>query len=275
LLRLIERFLGSHNVSSESLQRILERNFSSAQLYGKLANIDADLSSEALRNTGLLKKLTGGDKLTGEYKNKQLFEFVNRAKVLFSANKIPLSTDETDAFYRRIIIVNFTRQFFGDEEDPYLFEKITTDEELSGLLRVLVERLPRVLKEGIRQTTNEAISKTQDQYLMSADPTKFFVEKALNRDPNTNTPKSTVFESYLRFCRHFKLPVDSEQAFSRRLSKEYNFGYDQFRLKGEKVYCWIGVKVSDWLATEDKDQKTLEELRDDGGIPPSPGPDLT
>ncbi len=160
-------------------------------------------------------------------------------------------------------MVNFTRQFFGNDEDPYLFEKITTDEELSGFLHILVERLSRVLKEGIRQTTNDAISKTQDQYLMSADPTKFFVEKALNRDPKINTPKNIVYESYLRFCRHFKLPVDSEQAFSRRLTKEYSFDYDQFRLKGEKVYCWVGMKVSDWLTTEDENQKTLEEL-DDG-----------
>jgi hypothetical protein len=35
----------------------LENRFATAELYGKLANIDADMSKEALKNAGILKLL--------------------------------------------------------------------------------------------------------------------------------------------------------------------------------------------------------------------------
>ena len=40
----------------------------------------------------------------------------------------------TDAFFRRLIIINFTRQFFAEKDDPFILEKICTEEEFSGLL---------------------------------------------------------------------------------------------------------------------------------------------
>ena len=266
LLYLLGIFLGSHNVSAESLQRILKRDFSSAQLYGKLANIDADLSTEALTNTGLLKKLTGGDRLTAEYKYKPLFEFRSYTKLIFSANEIPMSADMTDAFYRRLIIINFTRQFFDDKDDPDLKFKITTEAELSGFLRLLIARLPSVLEKGIRATTNEAIKETRERYLMSANPMKYFVEKALNPIPRNEklTPKTEMYDGYLRFCRHYRLPVETDQSFSRKLTQEYGFHYEKHRIhKGQDgVLCWDDVKLSDWVGTNDENQLTFEELEE-------------
>ena len=56
MLAIIKTFLGAQNVTSK--------------LYGKLANIHADFSNEALKDTGILKMLTGGDPIpSGEGKN--------------------------------------------------------------------------------------------------------------------------------------------------------------------------------------------------------------
>jgi putative DNA primase/helicase len=70
------------------LHRILENSFAVAELYGKLANIDADLSTDALRNTGTLKKLTGGDLIPAEHKFQRPFKLVNYTKLIFSANEM-------------------------------------------------------------------------------------------------------------------------------------------------------------------------------------------
>ena len=56
ILNLIERFLGKQNTSSESLERLLNERFAVANLYQKLANIDADVSGDILiKNTGVIK----------------------------------------------------------------------------------------------------------------------------------------------------------------------------------------------------------------------------
>ena len=78
--QLITRFLGRQNVSNETLHRILENRFASAKLFGKMANIDADMSSQALRYTGILKMLTGGDDLPAEHKFKPAFSLIYFSK---------------------------------------------------------------------------------------------------------------------------------------------------------------------------------------------------
>ena len=140
-----------------------------------LANIDADLSSEALKSTSAIKKLTGGDPIYAEFKFKPGFDFINHAKPLYSANDIPVTPDQTDAFYRRPIIINFVNQFL-DDVDYGLLDKLTTDEELSGLLNIILKRLPRILKEGIVKVTADTIAKNYEKYTIGSDQVKAFIE---------------------------------------------------------------------------------------------------
>ena len=118
LINLIEALLGKHNVAGESLQRLLDNRFSVANLYHKLANVDADLSGDNLKNTGILKKLTGNDLFPAENKFERPFYFKSYAKLIFSCNEMPKTEDITDAFFRRLIIINFNKQFFGAIADP-------------------------------------------------------------------------------------------------------------------------------------------------------------
>jgi putative DNA primase/helicase len=91
---------------------LLKGRFTTAQLYQKLANIDADLSGNIfIRNTGEMKKLTGIDEIAAEKKGKDPFKFRNYAKLIFSCNKLLDLSEESDAWFRRLIQINFTKQF--------------------------------------------------------------------------------------------------------------------------------------------------------------------
>jgi putative DNA primase/helicase len=68
------------------------------------------------------------------------------AKLFFSANKIPEATDDSDAYYRRYIIISFPNKFEGDKADLDLLQKLTTEEKLSGIFNILMTTLRRVLK---------------------------------------------------------------------------------------------------------------------------------
>ena len=100
--------------------------------------------------------LTGGDPIPAEEKFKTPFWFINSAKLLFSANEIPKTPDESDAFFARPIIINFPNQYLGRKADPYLLRKLTTKAELSGLLKIVLRRLPRVLEKGISTIANRS-----------------------------------------------------------------------------------------------------------------------
>ena len=102
-----EILLGSENVSNIPWQSLGDR-FNKAELFGKLANIFADLPSKAIDDGGMFKALTGEDYITAERKNKDPFSFRPYARLLFSCNEIPKNySDRSDGFYRRLIIIRF------------------------------------------------------------------------------------------------------------------------------------------------------------------------
>lgn len=89
LLRVLnDVLLGKQNVSNVSWQALNER-FKTAELFGKLANIFADLPTKNIDDNGIFKALVGEDYLTVEKKNKNPFSFQSSARLLFSCNSIP------------------------------------------------------------------------------------------------------------------------------------------------------------------------------------------
>jgi putative DNA primase/helicase len=258
LLNLIERFLGPQNVSGETIGRLHHREFSIANLHRKMVNIDADISSGMMfKNTGILKKLTGNDLQIGEYKFEKAFEFRNYAKLIFSCNAIPKMEDLTDASLRRLIIIIFKEQFFGDKEDPNLIEKLATEEEFSILLHELLSRLPRILEQGIRKVTNETMAETYEKYSKGSDPIKYFNQKAIVYALGSKVSKADMYRHYKGFCREKGFVLQSEQSFSRYLTERCHRKYGRFRIDVERVYQWIDVKLVDWKkAEEEKDQQS-------------------
>ena len=253
---LITRLLGHDNVSNEELDRILENNFATANLYGRLANIDADLSSETLKKTGKLKKLSGNDWIIAEQKFKTAFQFKNCAKLIFSANKMPITPDETDAYFARIIMISFPNQYIGDKADPYLIDKLATPEEMSLLLSLLIKRLPRVLKSGIStKKTDDIIQYNYMKYKESSDPIGLFIELAIKRNQGYWQTKDEVYTAYEQFCNEKNLPKESPGTFTRRLHDE-NFIDKQKRIDGASPRVWLDIQLKQYKQTE---QLTLED----------------
>jgi P4 family phage/plasmid primase-like protien len=270
-MNLIRCFFGEHNVSGESLDRLLNRTFSIASVYNKLVNIDADVSGDMMiENTGIIKKLTGNDLSPAEFKFKPIFMFQNYAKFILSCNTIPKTNDTTDALIRRLIIVNFVRTFY-DEKDPVtgamksnpnILEEITTDGELSGLLHELLGRLPRIIKQGIRPTTNETLRQTYDKYMISADPVQFFADSALTRTNENMVSVQMMYDSYLLFGHAHGLVIWSQSAFNHRL-KEMGFRKENHMVNRVREYYWMNVEIKDWKAIEDSNQESLTGFLND------------
>ena len=133
--------IGRENISSKTLHSLVKERFATADLYGKLANIFADLSAKRLQDVEAFKVLASGDRISAERKFEDSFEFEPTAKLIFSANTPPKPTEDMEnAYYKRwmLILFNLRKYCYVCKKpivkDPDLVEKLTTDEELSGLL---------------------------------------------------------------------------------------------------------------------------------------------
>ena len=72
-----------------------------------------------------------------------------------------------------------------------LIQELTTEEELSGLLNLALQTLPKVLKEGF--SYKKSIEEVRELYTKVSDPVAAFVMEKVETDPESWIPK----ESYI------------------------------------------------------------------------------
>src|SRR5699024_9326971 len=141
LLNVIASFLGEENITSLSLSQ-LDGRFNIGLLKGKLANIGDDISYTTIKDTSTFKKLSTGERVTGEFKNETPFQFRSFAKLLFSGNRVPRMNDGSRAIVDRFVIIPLNARIRGTEkQDPYFEEKATTEKARSYLLNIAIESL--------------------------------------------------------------------------------------------------------------------------------------
>lgn len=174
LIKLIEAFVGRENCSHVPLQELDNDKFSSADLFGKLANTFADLKSQKLLATGYFKTLVSGDSVRAQKKYGQPFSFRSCAKLIFSTNKIPDSDDKSYAYFKRWLILSFDRVFHGITKDTNLINKLTTSDELSGLLNLSLIALRQLKKDG--GFRDISVEKVRKEYEYNANTVKAFLD---------------------------------------------------------------------------------------------------
>jgi P4 family phage/plasmid primase-like protien len=147
LLKLLEAFLGLINISHASLKELSDDKFAASNLNHKLANICADIEHGQIHETSFFKRLVSGDSIRAQEKHQPAFDFANYAKLIFSSNYFPNSKDDSYAWLKRIIPI-FCPNTFDENKDVFLLEKLTTEEELAGLLNLALIGLSQLIKDG-------------------------------------------------------------------------------------------------------------------------------
>jgi len=241
-LNIIIKVLGRHNCAFRSLQELTTNRFAPADLYGKLANIYDDLPPETLTNTGIFKILVTGGEIQAEKKFKHPFKFRNFAKLVFSANKVPSTSDSSKAFFRRWIIINFPNEFTGDKCDPFLEEKLSQPECLSYVLRWMVEGLRRLLEQG-RFSYEDDIDTIEDKYLRAANPAYAFFQDCVIEDEEGFVSKDELYRAFVDYCKANKLPAVSKRTFGDHVKRWLRASDGWARVNGRMVRVWRGIRL--------------------------------
>ena len=244
LQNVMKALLGPANVASVSLQQLAGGDkFAAAHLTGKLANLCADIPSRALRDTGVFKALTGGDLVYAQRKFQDPYEFSNFAKLVFSANRVPLSEDETTAFYRRMTILSFPNTFAGKTANPDLLAGLTTDAELSGILNWAVKGLRRLLRQG-DITDAPTVEEARRDYVRRSDPVAAFVEDAVLVDPEGEETKDDLYEAYVHHVRGRGLIAVLNSVFAKDLKRVVSSVREGRPTRNRvRTQVWHGVRL--------------------------------
>lgn len=239
-LNLIEACLGADNCSHIPLSDLMNGGFHGAELFGKLANIYADLPDKELPTEGQFKLFTGGDSLTVERKFQNPFSFRNYARLIFSCNRIPFSKDDTKAFHRRWIIIQFNKII--NNPDKKLLQKLTTKEELSGFLNLAIEGWFRLIKKDIF-SNEKNVESIAEEYMRLSDPAYAFFSERLIPDLESWLPTTFLYSEYINFCRDKELPSRSSTNLFKRLPR-FTYCYKTVkRVDGNPQNVFVGLRI--------------------------------
>jgi len=233
----INALLGDGTTASLTPQQMTSERFGGAELHGKWANIRNDIPAETVNNTGMFKELIAGDPIKAEEKYKDPFMFRPNAKHMFSANQLPETDTDDEAFYRRILLCPFPETIPRAERDPALDDKLQS--ELPGILNWAIEGLQRLLGNG-RFTGDRSPGHTQDTWEKWGNSVSRFSQVALEDGPD-KLPKGEVYAAYLAFCREESIPTETQHAMTRALKKE---GYTDAReyVDGSQQRVFTGIQ---------------------------------
>lgn len=239
VLKTLEVLLGKDNFSNIPLERFDNANYI-ANLFGKLANISIETNAKGAVYDSNFKAITSGDSIEAEKKFRQPFSFRPFSKLIFAMNNLPRVDDKTNAFFNRLLILKFDREFTEQEQNKTLSQELA--QELDGIFLWTLEGLKNLENRGYFRR-NEEMEGLIREYRRENNNVLVFVDEACGLDPNAETEKNTLYEAYKRYCQDNGYKSLSKKKFGMELAKYYKQVSDGFNPSGTKR-TWQGIAIN-------------------------------
>jgi len=241
-LTVLEKFIGNENASRIPLQELSDNRFKRAELFGKLVNLFADLDNKALKSTSYFKTIVSGDTIDAERKCQNPFFFRPFSRLIFSANEIPISRDNSTAYFNRWNIMNFDKKFEGSNDKKGFAEELSKPENLSALLNCALSGLKSVLKRQSFIETEKG-KKALTEYQKQNDPVGAFLETCIELEPNSRVERGELYIAYCRYCEKYEFGMDSNKGFYARIRTLKGIN-EQDANGGKRIFTGIKLLTS-------------------------------
>ena len=238
-LRAIQAALGTYARTAEIATFLLSRRDAVRNDLAALAGARAVFATEPDEgqtwDEGLIKLLTGEDRIRARFLFRESFEFIPTFKLWIAGNHRPRVRSTGGALWRRVHIVPFTRTVPEEQRDPHLFEKLR--EELPGILAWVIEGCLEWQRDGL-QPPPSVRAATAD-YRTAEDALAPFIEEYCIVDPNAESTAGDLYKGYSAWCGASGERPMGKRGFGLRLEEK---GFDAYRgTRG--VRYWMGIRL--------------------------------
>jgi len=225
-------------------------------LFGKLANISIESEAKGLIHDANFKSIVTGDTITADRKYAHPFDFEPYSRLIFAMNSLPRVDDKSDAYFRRLIILRFLRQFTEEEQDKQL--KVRLIQEYDGILLWMLEGLKRLEKRGYFQE-DEGVLYEINEYRKENNNVLLFVEEMCvvggindasddtfkeiiknGHDVTGMILKGTLYKYYKSWCQENGYKSLSDKKFGKELLRNFK-KVREYRTGSQRF--WNGIQL--------------------------------
>lgn len=225
-IEVLKAVAGEKTYSSLSFSELNEREARVA-LDGALFNITEETPGK-IYNTETFKNLVVGGEASVRMLFKNGYKFRNKAKLIFSCNELPLTSDNSGGMYRRFLIVPFKAKFSKENGnlDLRILEKLKS--ELPGVFNLFLKAWLALEKRGSFAKEMEPDDDLKEYKLLS-DTVAYWANESVHVVEGAFTPNIELYKSYRAFCDDtgYEKQILPQNIFGKRL-KQTLIGYDNY-----------------------------------------------
>lgn len=194
LAELLKGVLGSYALACPEGFFEEQRHQQHATEIARLRGVRLAIGSETRASSALaeskIKRLTGGDTLTGRFMREDFFDFEPTAKFVLFTNYKPRIRGSDNGIRRRVLLVPFVVTIPEARRDPELCHRLLR-EEGPGILQWIVEGAQLWRENGWKLSAPESIRAATEDYLAHEDLLGRFLEDVCTvTKPGDTTVKS-------------------------------------------------------------------------------------
>lgn len=251
LIEFLQDFFGEHS-STLSYDGLFAR-FGPSQLKDKLVNIFDDTNVSFTKETSIAKNLIAGGSISAEYKGRDMFQFQNVARLIFSSQETPRTADNSIAWRDRWFFVKFPNEFRPSNKAKVEIQT-ALKEERSGIFNWMLEGLRRLM-ENDDFTVSEALNLATIEYQSQNDSVAQFVHNVctVNQQTEQKVSINDLYKIYCIWADNESLRPVSKKVFTQRIG-DMGFTREKTYIKGKSGQSYfIGLVLN----TESEDYQEI------------------
>ena len=273
--RLLKAFYGQPAFRDFAIDAPTKNQFTASKLFRKRGWIAAESNTtdkETVIGTELFKLISGNGVIDGDVKYSiEGAHFEPYTQITIDTNGMPRFKDKSIGWQERIVKVNLPFLFLealkeGDPQvkvrDPDLFEKLSTQQELSGILNLIIDRAKLICKtKMITKRPGEEMIK---EYGEQSNSVTTFLNLFCEYDNSLSgllTEFAPVYDAFETWCQ-LTVSEKVDSGYFGKLLKKFCGGFEP--KKGKKTVGTKRVQVKSYRGLyfdEAECQKVLTTLR--------------
>jgi putative DNA primase/helicase len=218
-----------------------DREYYLASLAGARLNVVGELPDSKPIPAAAFKTVTGGDLLTGRHPTHRPISFKNEAAHLFMSNHLINTSDHSEAFFTRWLLVEFpnSRVKNGKPIDPDLPERIIK-EELPGIASWALNGALRLMKNN-KFSKSAVHDRLMETWRRHANSLEEFIFECCERGSENTVRRSYLYERYVIWCRESGRHPFSKAKVKELLTHNIVLGISWASLDGYEIFR--GIKL--------------------------------
>gem|GEM_PF-7093450 len=206
----------------------------------RLASIP-EIPHGAIINAALMKRLSGGDTVTGRFLFCDEFDFVNKAVMFSPTNFIPVMDGMDEGLMRRVVIVKFDTKI--DDKDKNIHLPSELEKEKSGILNLLLKHLKDYQLSGL--VAPNTIEKDTEDFCNRSNLIKQYFDEhyEFSNDTSARHRASSLYVHYSNWAKMNGYSPLSVNSFSPLF--ETIKGVSKVETNKANFYCGFSTITTD------------------------------